>query len=163
LEEALRKWPDDPAARDALGHALWLQRRVGEALSVFEGTLANHPRREPTLLDAATLALARGDTDRGRELAERLVKADPHNVAARALLAEARLRKGEWSEAAEAARAALRLSPLDVPARRALAVALVRLGRRAEAEAEVRRLVALRPEEGEAIRAWFRELARGKE
>src|SRR5205085_262084 len=53
LEAALRRDPDDLAARDAQAYALNVQERPAEALPAFQAALAKAPERESTLLGTA--------------------------------------------------------------------------------------------------------------
>jgi hypothetical protein len=155
LEGALREWPDDPLGRDALGDALWLVGRRGEALAELERNLADHPGRELTLEDAATLAGELGEADKARGYWHRVLKANPWNVGARVALGRLDAGEGDWAGAGRWCREALRVSPADVGARQLLVRCHLREGRRREAEAELERIVTLQPGRALAWREWF--------
>jgi Flp pilus assembly protein TadD len=146
LERAVRQWPDDLPAREALAYALSIQGHNREALDVCEATLAQAPDREATLELAARLARYLGDRETALARWRRAAAVNPwsshYRVEAVKLLAE----RQQWPEVREECRAVLRRNPANVQARLLLAAAHAHGGDPAQARSEVETAAGLDPD-----------------
>jgi predicted Zn-dependent protease len=146
---AALKWateidPEYAEAWRALGAVLF---DAGDARAA-EAAYAEHDRalvREPHLKGAA-LALYRGGAEQALGILQPIVQANPGDLAAVSLLAEAHLRAGQSAAAAALLERLLEQAPDDARARFRLASALIRQQRAQEALAHLERLLALEPE-----------------
>jgi tetratricopeptide (TPR) repeat protein len=158
LERAVEAAPDDVAAWEAKGYALWLEDQKAPALADLETALTKAPHRETALLYAAMVATALGRTDDALAYWKRAADLNPwparsHYERAR-MLAERR----QWPEALAECKSALRGDPANTQARLLLVTCLAQTGKAAEARAEFETVLALSPEEDqEILRRWFAE------
>jgi tetratricopeptide (TPR) repeat protein len=121
LEQALQYDPDDLDAREAKGAALLLQQRYRESLAAFERVLARSPRRERSLVQAATLAQQLQDKQAYRHYWERAVAVNPWMKNYRQNLAQVLVEQGAWEDCRTQCEAWLRLDSASVEARALLA------------------------------------------
>ena len=136
--------PEYAEAWRALGALLF---DAGDARGA-EAAFAEHDRalvREPHLKGAA-LALYRGGADQAVGILQPIVSANPGDLAAASLLAEAHLRAAQPAAAAALLERLLEQAPDDTRARFRLASALVRQQRAQEALAHLQSLLASEPE-----------------
>src|SRR5439155_21481628 len=73
LEAAIQRDPDDVAAAESRGYALMLLNRSAEALAAFETVLTKSPNQELTLVGAASMAEALGQTETAIEYWRRAI------------------------------------------------------------------------------------------
>jgi tetratricopeptide (TPR) repeat protein len=158
LEEAVKTWPDDVAAWEAKGYALWLQGRKLEALADLEIVLAKAPEQETTLLFAAAVAAALGHGETAISYWRRALAIDPWPATPHFQLAQLLAKRQEWHGAAAECQAALQADPASLETRLLLVMCLVRNGNQARAGAEFDALLALSPpQDREVLRRWFAE------
>src|SRR5262249_22003447 len=144
LDESVRAFPDDVAAREARGEALGILGRRQEALADFESALARAPGRERCLQGAALLAQSGKETDKALDYWRRPVEVSPFAPAYRGNLALLLAGAGAWGEAREHCRAWLRLDPGSIEARKLWVRCLLQQGDRPAARAEMERIQRLR-------------------
>ena len=89
------------SAGDALAHfnnacALMERNELSRAQSEFERVLQLHPDHAESLARLAGLAIQRGDASMARHFAMRSLKADPRQIAARIVLAQADLEEEKF-------------------------------------------------------------------
>ncbi len=164
LRDATGRAPDDVAALEAKGFALWQQESPAEALEALEAVLARAPTREVALTDAAYVAEALSRYDKAFAYWERALAVNPWDLANQLQMARLCAQRARWGRAAEACRAALRLEPGNVATRRLLITCLIRDGDAAGARSEFDALRAARPDDA-ALARWYEEerrLAPGK-
>jgi tetratricopeptide (TPR) repeat protein len=162
LEAAVRAWPDDVAARDALTTALALQDRPADALKVAQTVLTLEPRRERVLDLAMVLASQLQERDLALEFGRRTLAVDPWVSRYHLSMAQVYTRgddwrpaKGQWPPAIDACRAALKLDPTNLEARRLLIVGAVMTGDLTLARSEYRTYLAFDPPDAAALRGWI--------
>lgn len=117
LEAAVKRSPDDVAAREALGFVLWQLNRPKEGMAVLQAVLKEAPDRELALTYAAVLA---GVLRRPEEAAgywRRAIAVNPHSATYHVRLAKVHADSKEWEPALAACTEALRLDPLHQEAR----------------------------------------------
>lgn len=119
------------AARDAVGRA------IGKA-----------PEAAPTLLAAARVALARGETTAARSHLQRAATSAGYNVALLTQIAALQLQAGAPQAAAHSLDKALDERPDDIPGLVLRTAADIQLGNLAAAEQRARRVLASQPRSG---------------
>jgi hypothetical protein len=159
LQAAVQTDPTDVDAVDAKGHAHWAVGELSAAATTFDDVLARSPRREITLLVAATLAMERGRWDAAIPYWERAIVVNPWRHEFRLGLAQAHAQRGNWPAAFTACQDALRLNPVGWQARKLLVECHLATGQTAEARAEFARLLALHPPNEESLHRWFAQRA----
>lgn len=107
--------------------------RLGQARDGANGTDPSHATA--ALADRTRRVLAQHDGDGAVTLAERLVAAEPHQAAYRALLGQSYLRAGRFASARQAFTDALQLDPADGRSALNLALAMIAGGNGAGARA----------------------------
>jgi hypothetical protein len=152
LDRAVLRAPDDVAALEARGFALFVQGRPDDALKALESALALAPDREQSLAWAVEVAVGRDRLDRAEAYARRLTEKYPHFALHQEQLAYVRVQKKAWPQALEAARSAVRLDPFRPEARGLLIEALLETGDRAQAQAEMDVLGVIDPSYQEKLR-----------
>jgi Flp pilus assembly protein TadD len=152
LTPVVERDPDDLAAADALGVALWVQGRQREAAATFTAVLKRAPRREATLDIAASVAMELRRYEEAAASWERAIRVNPWRWQYHYGLAAAHAHQHNWHSATHAAEQALRLNPFALEARRLLVECYLALGRTAEARAEFDRLLGFRPPDADALR-----------
>jgi Flp pilus assembly protein TadD len=157
LEGAVHRDPEDVAALEARGYALWLEGQPAEALAGLEAALAIAPRRERALDDAAALAVGLKRHEAALAYSRRAVEVNPWVPSARLRLAQLLAEDQDWEGALSECQAVLRLDPANLPARTLLVRCYVRSTRRERARAEFAALLALEPPDREALQRWFAE------
>ena len=160
LESAVQTWPDDVAAAEARGFALWLTGQKQEALAAYEGVLTRIPQREVSLLDAGHFSALLGRNDEAVSYMRRVIKVDPWPARYHQFLGTLLASGQQWPEALEESKRALELNPANLEARRLLIVCHLRNGANDKARREFDKLMALDPPEPEKIRRWFDEQIR---
>jgi tetratricopeptide (TPR) repeat protein len=158
LEPVLREHPQDVAAWEAKGHALWLLGFPSEALKPLETALQLAPDREEALDAAARCAFELNRADDTLAYLQRLRAVNPWYAFAQLNTAKIHSDRGEWAEALTGCREALRLNPADVEARTLLVQCLVRTAQVEQARAEFAILMALKPANAASLRRWFTAL-----
>jgi hypothetical protein len=160
LEGAVHRAPDDAAAWEAKGYALWLEGRFPEALDACESALARAPGRERALTDAALLAGLLNRPEAATAYWQRAIAVNPWSAFYHEQLARVLAGRQDWPAAQAECRAALRLNPMSVPARQVLVRCYLHDGQKDQAGAELDVLLALLPSQAEALRRWFADQAR---
>jgi hypothetical protein len=159
LEAGLREHPEDVAAWEAKGAALWLLGAPNEALKSLEMALRQAPDREEALDAAARCALELNRADDALAYLQRLRAVNPWYSFVPSNVAKIHADRGEWAEALTACREALRLNPAGVESRTLLVQCLVRTDQVEQARTEFATLMALKPPNAAALRRWFAGLA----
>ncbi len=157
LNGALARWPDDVAAWEAKGQALWAQDLAAEALASCEKALALAPARETALADAAVYAEALGRRSDAITYCRRLLAINPWASACRFQLARLLADVNEWDKAAMECREVLRLNPIHLDAHVLMVACHLEMKDRPRAQAEFETVLALRPRNPEAVRRWYQE------
>lgn len=160
LEAAVGRAPDDVAAREELGFALWRLGRLEEARTAFEAALELVPSRESALTYAAMLAAAQDRATAAEKYWRRAVAVNPWSSQYRYQLALQLARTGRWLEAREECQHALGLNPVSEEIRTLLVSCCLRSGDREQAHKEFAALLALRPNDAEVLQRWFDEQKR---
>src|SRR5262249_53440303 len=111
LDQAVVRAPDDVAAVEARGVALFARGQVDEALTALDDALVLAPDREQTLTWAADVAAAGNRLDVAEAHARRLTEKYPQYPPHRERLAMILARRKAWPQALEAAEAAVRGDP----------------------------------------------------
>lgn len=158
LTPAVASHPEDLAAGEALGQALWRDKRPREALDVLEQSLHRAPRRELALQTAALVALDQNEPERSIAYWDRFLAVNPYSWQGHAYRGQALALRKQWAEAVVSCAAALRLNPFDPPTRMLHINCLIHNGQKQRADEEFARLLALGPAKPEQIRKWFDEL-----
>jgi hypothetical protein len=158
LEAAVRTWPDDLAAGDALSAALLLAGRTPEALVACEQVLARCPDREWTLVNATAVAEALGRPEVAIDYYRRALALSPWSSRYRYHLAKLLSERQEWAAAAAECRELLRRNPHHSNARSLLVSSLARSGDVAQARAEFQALLAQQPPDPDGLRRSFEDL-----
>jgi Tetratricopeptide repeat len=155
LEAALQTDPNDVPALDAKAHALWAIGDAGGAAAAFDDVLTRSPRREISLLCAATLAMERKNADAAVPLWERAIAVNPWRHEFHFGLAQAHAERGAWPKSLASSQDAIRLNPANTAARVLLVQYFVEVRQMDQARAEFDRLLALHPPNEDALRRWF--------
>lgn len=158
LTPGLERQPDDVAAWEARGQALWWNQQPHEALNSLEKTLQLSPRRELALRTAGLVTLELNETDRSIAYWDRVLDINPFTWQAHAFRGQALALRKQWVEAVAACDAALRLNPFESRVRKLLIDCLIHQGQERRARDELEILLALRSSPPEQIRRWFDEL-----
>jgi len=160
LDEAVKNFPDDVAALQARGYALWQQNRKEEAGASFQAGLKLAPENETTLIYAASLAAEMGRVDQAVGLWRRAVQVNPWNARSHFELARLFIIREEWSSAVDESREVLRLNPFHLEARKVLIVCYQQMRDQRNARAEFRRLMELNPPNPRLLQEWFDQQSR---
>jgi Tfp pilus assembly protein PilF len=160
LEGAVFREPDDVAAWEARGLALWLEGRATTAMESYAAALERAPEREQTLQDAALLAEQMGRPDEAIDYWHRVVRVNPWQGFSRYHLARLLAGRRDWDGALTECRAVLRLNPAHQEARKLLIECHLRKGEVEQARAELDVLLASRPDNPDGLRRWFAEQSR---
>jgi Flp pilus assembly protein TadD len=155
LDAAVRRAPDDGAAWEAKGYALWLLDRKEEALADLDHALALAPGREETLLYRAALLGQLGRHEAAIDTWRRALSINPWPARYHYELAKELTLRQEWQQAVAESRAARERNPFHLEARQLLVASLLQLGDKAEARSEFDRLLALGPPDADSLRRWF--------
>jgi hypothetical protein len=158
LTPILERQPDDVAAWEARGLALWLDKRPREALESLEKALKQAPERELALRTAGLVTLELNETERSIAYWDRLLVVNPYTWQGHSYRAQVLALRQHWATAIEACAAALKLYPFDSPTRMLRIDCLIRQGQHQRAREELEFLLALRSSPPEQIRQWFDEL-----
>ncbi len=155
LDEAVKSFPEDVAALQARGYALWQQNRKEEAGASFQAGLKLAPENETTLIYAASLAAEMGQVDQAVGLWRRAVQVNPWNARSHFELARLFIIRKEWASAVDESREVLRLNPFHTEARKILIVCYQQIPDPQNARAEFRRLMELNPPNPQRLQEWF--------
>ena len=117
LEQAVRYNSDDVDAWEAKGGALLQQRRFRESLAAFETVLAHSPRRERSLVQAASLTQQLQQKEASRHYWQQAVAVNPWMANYRHSLALLLAEQGAWEDCRRQCEAWQRLDPASVEAR----------------------------------------------
>ncbi len=158
LKLVVERQPDDVAALEGLGRALWKDKRPRPALDSLDQALQRAPRRELALQTAALVALEMNETERSLAYWRRLLDLHPHNGQSHGYFGQALALRGQWDAAVDACRASLRLNPFEPRTRMLLIDCLIHQGEKQRARDEFEILLALRSSPPEQLRKWFKEL-----
>lgn len=161
LKPIVERRPDDLAAAESLGLALWKEKRFQEALNELEKALHRAPRRELALQTAAWVAMDMNDAKRSLAYWDRLLVVNPYSWQAHAFRGQALAMQQQYGEAAAACEAALRLHPFEPPIRMLRIDCLIEQGQRQRAREEFDILLSLRHEPPDKTRKWFDDLMKG--
>jgi tetratricopeptide (TPR) repeat protein len=157
LTRATAHAPDDVAALEAYGFALFAQDRPDDALQALADALARAPDRE-TALDLAThVAQATGQLDLAEKYGQRLASKYPQCPDHLHRLAVIYAQRQAWPQALKATRAAVRADPFRAESRALLITVHFETGNRDRALAEFETLGVIQPDYQEKIRSWFAE------
>jgi Flp pilus assembly protein TadD len=162
LEAAVKDWPDDRDALEALTTVLGTPGlgRSNEAIALLDDLANRTPPSEKILLRAAEVAehlerLPKATDYYRRALALNSNRAETHAKLGRVLVA-----RGDWAGAVPELDAALRLNPFDTEARERLVYAFIKLGKRDRAREEFDRLLRFNPPKPDLLKSWFEDHVR---
>jgi hypothetical protein len=158
LTPVLDRQPDDVAAWEARGQALWWDKRPREALESLEKALQRAPRRELALRTAGLVTLEMNEPERSITYWDRVLAVNPFTWKAHAFRAQALALQKQWAAAVAACDAALRLNPFESRTRMLRIDCLIHQGQQQRAREELEILLALRSSPPEQIQKWFDEL-----
>ncbi len=161
LRPVVERQPEDVAAWESFGLALWKDKRPREALDTLEKVLHRAPRRELALQTAALVALDSNDAPRSIAYWDRVLAINPYSWQAHAFRGQALALRQQWGAAVAACDAALRLHPLDPNTRMLRIDCLIQQGQRERAREELEILLELRHAPPEQVRKWFDDLMNG--
>jgi tetratricopeptide (TPR) repeat protein len=142
LERAVRHWPNDAGARNALGLCLLRLERPAEALIQFDALLALDPKLPFAHASRGAALLALGRLAAAEASYRRVLEFEPKHVVALAGLAHAARSRGAYADARRCAQDALALLPGFPDAVLSLASAELADGDARAAEARLRELLA---------------------
>jgi hypothetical protein len=162
LEQAVRRDPDDVEAGEARAGLLMLQWRFEAALAAFEAVLARSPRRERSLVQAASVAQKLRRRETARRYWEQAAAVNPWMADHRQNLALLLAEEQNWEECRRQCEAWLRLDPANTDARGLWVKCLASTGRREEARRELARLERLHAPSVAELRRWLAEQAPGR-
>jgi len=160
LEPAVQSWPEDAAAAEARGFALWLAGQPNQAMAAYKDLLERTPEREVALLDAAYFSASLGQSGDAIAYWRRVIKLDPWAARYHHQLALLLAGQQQWAEAMAECQTVLRLNPASPETRRLMVSCLLRTGKRGQAQSEFEKLLGLDPPEKEKLRRWFSEQMR---
>jgi predicted CXXCH cytochrome family protein len=160
LEEAVKDVPEDVAAWEGLGYALWKEGQPHAALEACEAALARAPRREFTLKTAAHVAAELKQHDRAIAYWQRALDVNPSPTSYRHQLAKLYAAKQDWEKAAAECQRVLQTNPAHPQTRLLLVSYYLRAGDRERARAEFERVLAFDPPNPEELRRWFAQQVR---
>jgi tetratricopeptide (TPR) repeat protein len=162
LDQAVRRDPDDVDAGEARAGLLMLQWRFPEALAAFEAVLARSPRRERSLVQAATVAQKMRRRETARRYWERAAEVNPWRSEYRESLALLLTEEKDWEGGRRQCEAWLRLDPASLEARTLWVKCLASTGRLEEARRELARLERLHAPAVAELRRWLAEQMPGR-
>src|SRR5207249_12294717 len=157
LDAAIRDFPEDVAAWQAKGLALWQQNRKEEAGSAFETALKLSPEQEAALTYAASLAADMGQHAQAIVLWQRALAVNPWTARSHFELARLFVLRQEWRHAADEAQAVLKLNPFHLEARKLLVICCHQLGDKTRARKEFGHLLELNPPDQKSLHRWFEQ------
>ncbi len=157
LQAAVRDWPDDLAAQEALANALGVLGRTREAVATTEALLARAPDQEGFLLRAAQVAERMDWDQKAVDYYQRALKLNSHRAAPHFGLARVLAARREWERATEELEAGLRLDPFDLAARKLLVYCYLKRGVPQRAREEFGRVLGFDPPDRGALTTWFEE------
>jgi tetratricopeptide (TPR) repeat protein len=158
LDAAVVEAPNDVAAWEARGYALWLAGRRATALMATENALRLAPDREDALRDAAFFASNLGRRDLAVEYWNRLLRVNPWQEPTHFNLGQAAAEAENWDEVLRHCQEGLRIDPLSTESRTLLVLYYARTGNPTRARAEFDALLALKPPKEDELRRWFATL-----
>jgi predicted CXXCH cytochrome family protein len=160
LDASLKEHPNDVAALEGRGYALWLQGRAHEAQPVFEEVVTRAPQWETALAHLATLTAQLNQREAAIGYWQRTIAVNPWKSGYHRDLAQVLADNQEWSKAAAECQKALRLSPADLETRVLLIGCFIRNGQKDRAREELEKVVVLDPAAAETYRRQFAEQIR---
>jgi predicted CXXCH cytochrome family protein len=160
IEKALTLWPDDVPTLEAKAYALAMLDRRGEQLELCERILREAPRREQTLVAAATSARRLGKQQAAVEYWRRAIAVNPGSIEYHAQLANVYADLKEWSKALAECRMVLRRYPGNIEARIVMVRRHLENGDAAAARSEFEQVLALKPPNEDLLRRWFQKMNR---
>ncbi|HEV3116242.1 MAG TPA: cytochrome c3 family protein [Gemmataceae bacterium] len=155
IEKAVQAWPNDVPTLEAKANALAMLDRKVEALSACEKILALAPRREQSLIGAATLARRLHKNDVALDYCKRALEINPLAIQYRAQLANLYADRKDWPRARTECAAVLKRYPANIEARVLLVSYYLDQQDRRNARIEFDILLALKPPAEETLRLWF--------
>jgi Flp pilus assembly protein TadD len=159
LEPGLTRWPDDVPAWEAKGYALSVLNQPRPALLAFEKALAIKPRRENSLIRAASLAVQLHQTETAIVYWKKAIEVNPWNWQFFNELAFLLDEQRDWKAAAEQCQKALALNPTSLETRQLLVACYLRLGDKERTRTEFDTLLGLSSDPA-AMRRWFDQQGR---
>jgi Tfp pilus assembly protein PilF len=157
LQAALQRHPDDHDAAEVLARALADEGQLDDALRLLESLLAEVPRREFALTNAAALWMSKGRSDKALAYWHRAVQINPWMVGYRVELARVHGERRDWQTCRTHCREILETFPESFGARTLLVESLLALREPAEAEREFQKLLSFGPPKPENIRRWYEQ------
>jgi Flp pilus assembly protein TadD len=151
--EAIRRFPENEVARNALAHLLAKSGRLEEAEALFRETMERFPETEVARNALADLLAKSGRSEEAETLLLETVKRFQEDDVARNALADLLAKSGHIERAEALLLETVKRSPKDDVARNALADLLARSGRRAEAERLYRETMKVFPGDRVAFQA----------
>ncbi|HEY2989845.1 MAG TPA: fused MFS/spermidine synthase [Candidatus Binatia bacterium] len=133
-----------------LGKIALYHNELPEAEKWVEQARRMQPDHKAVLLTWGRLMLARGETEKARELLERAKEKGEDSDALYSALADTYRKLELWQEAADASRRALKFRRSNVEWRRNLGIALAKLGRVKEAEQKFREVLSISSDDSDA-------------
>jgi tetratricopeptide (TPR) repeat protein len=157
LQEAVKLWPNDIPALEALGDVLIALRRNAEAAKIYKMILALVPDRERALARAVEPAALVGDYDFAAACASKAVEISPSSIEHRLLRARLLMTLKKYAEAEVDCRAALRENPTHGMSRVLLAISLHHQGDVPSAQSELEKALSMirDPTQEAALRKWY--------
>ena len=135
FDALLSAYPDAPNVHYL--HGAWLTLSDPDAgLAEMQSELKIDPSHLPALVSIALEYVKRGEPEKGRDYADRAVKAAPSSFASHAALGRVLVDLGKVNEGIQELEKARTLAPLSPQVRIALATAYQRVGRAADAARE---------------------------
>jgi len=137
----------------------WLMRaqslhqdnQLGQAARAYAKVLETRADDAEAIFGLGQIVIARGEIQKGAELVERAIAADPKVAAFHVCLADARLQLGLADEALQSAEQAVALAPAEAAGHCAVANCHDRTNRREEGLAAARRAVERAPRDANAV------------
>jgi tetratricopeptide (TPR) repeat protein len=160
LIASVQAWPDDVAAWQGQGYALWLLDRKSEALTALETALTLAPRREEALVYAAAIAAQLGRTESALEYWQRAIQVNPWSPRSHYELAKLLSQSHQWSKALSEAEEARALNPFHLETRLLLINCYLAQGEKERARAEFDELLRFNPANAVDLRGWFDQAVR---
>ena len=158
LEAALLRRPDDVTAWESKGIVLGRLGRREESLAAFRTALAQEPKRESTLMQAAYQASFAGRREESIAYFRRLIAINPWRELYHAELANLLAQVRDWRGATEESRAAIRLNPARIQTRQLLVRGELHLKNPEAARKELQTLLEFDPPNRDELIRWFAPL-----
>jgi Flp pilus assembly protein TadD len=160
LQEAVRTWPEDVPAGEALAAALYLAGRLSDSLDTCNRVLALAADHERTLEYAGQNAFVLRRFGEAADYLQRAITLNPWSTRYRYQLAKVYEEKEDWPHVVRVCQEALRRNAHHRDCRMLLIYGLARCGRKDEARAEFQTLLGQHPPDPDKLRRWIDDLVR---